>query len=342
MTVLITGGLGFIGSHTVVDLIEQGNDCVIIDNLSKSTIDVLEQIELVVQRKVPFMQVEMLEVQALRKVFNEYNISSVIHFAGFKSVSESVRKPLLYYQNNIISTLNLIEVMQEFDVKKLVFSSSATVYGDLHNPPMKESFTLQAPNPYGRTKLMLEEILGDLVSSDGTWSIALMRYFNPIGAHKSGLLGELPFGIPNNLMPHVLKAASGETSILQIFGGDYDTVDGSCIRDFIHIMDLASGHVKALEYIEKNFGCEAFNLGTGVGYSVLNLIHTFESITGVRVPYEIVNRRDGDIVVSIADVCKSEIVLGWKAKYTLADMCEDAWRWYQVIKEQRILNEKVF
>jgi len=344
MTVLVTGGLGFIGSHTVVDLIEQGYDCVILDNLSKSTIDVLDKIELVVQKKVPFMQVDMLDVQVLRNVFKEYNISAVIHFAGFKSVSESVRKPLLYYQNNLISTINLLDVMKEFNVKKLVFSSSATVYGDLHNPPMKEDFSLQAPNPYGRTKQILEEILHDIFSSDSTWSIALMRYFNPIGAHKSGSLGELPFGRPNNLMPHVLKAASGETSGLAIFGGDYDTVDGSCIRDFIHIMDLANGHVKALDYIERNFGCEAFNLGTGVGYSVLNLIHTFEKVTDVKVPYEIVNRRDGDIVVSIADVSKAEALLGWQAKYTLADMCEDAWRWYQINKEQehRILNEKVF
>ena len=335
MTVLITGGLGFIGSHTVLDLIEQGYDCVIIDNLSRSTIEILEHIELIVKKKIPFVQVDMLDILALRKVFIEYNISSVIHFAGFKSVGESVQNPLLYYQNNLISTLNLIDVMKELNVKKLVFSSSATVYGDLHSPPMKEDFSLQAPNPYGRTKLMLEEILRDLVSSDRTWSIALMRYFNPIGAHRSGLLGELPFGAPNNLMPHVLKAANEEISKLQIFGGDYDTVDGSCIRDFIHIMDLASGHVKALDYIERSFGCEAFNLGTGVGYSILNLIHTFEKVNGIKVPYTIVNRREGDIVVSIADVQKAEILLGWRAKSNLSDMCKDAWRWYQVIKENK-------
>lgn len=334
MTVLITGGLGFIGSHTVVNLIEQGYECVILDNLSKSNIDVLEKIELVIQRKISFSQVDMLDLQALRNVFKKYDISAVIHFAGFKSVVESVQNPLLYYQNNLISTLNLIEVMHEFNVKKLVFSSSATVYGDLHAPPMKENFQLQAPNPYGRTKLMLEEILRDLVSADSTWGIALMRYFNPIGAHRSGLLGELPYGTPNNLMPHVLKAASGETARLQIFGGDYETVDGSCIRDFIHIMDLASGHVKALDYLERSFGCEAFNLGTGVGYSILDLIHTFEKVNDVKVPYTIVNRREGDIVVSIADVNKAEMLLKWKAIYNLEDMCKDAWRWHQVTKMQ--------
>lgn len=327
MTVLITGGLGFIGSHTVVDLIEQGYDCVILDNLSRTTIDVLEKIELIVQRKIPFMQVNMLESQALRNVFTKYNITSVIHFAGFKSVGESVHNPLVYYQNNLISTLNLIDIMQEFDVKKLVFSSSATVYGDLHIPPLREDLPLQALNPYGRTKLILEEILCDLVSSDNSWSIALMRYFNPIGAHKTGLLGELPFGTPNNLMPHLIKVAIGETSKLQIFGGDYNTEDGSCIRDFIHIMDLASGHVRALDYLKKNVGCEAFNLGTGIGYSVLKLIHTFEVVTGIKVPFEIANRREGDIVVSIADVSKAETLLGWKAKYNLSDMCEDAWKW---------------
>lgn len=329
MTILVTGGLGFIGSHTIVELIEQGNDCLIIDNLSKSSVEVVQRIETVVQKKVPFLQVEMLDKEALRDVFMVYNISSVIHFAGYKSVGESIERPLLYYQNNIISTLNLLDIMQEFKVKKLVFSSSATVYGDGNWPPLKEDLPLSAPNPYGRTKLMLEEILCDFVAANFDWSVALMRYFNPIGAHKSGKLGELPFGAPNNLMPHILKVASGEKNSLKIFGGDYDTKDGSCIRDFIHIMDLADGHVKALEYIEKNLGCEAFNLGTGRGYSVLNLIHTFEKVTGEKVPYEIVDRREGDIVVSIADVQKAETALGWKAKYHLEDMCKDSWRWYQ-------------
>lgn len=336
MTILVTGGLGFIGSHTVVDLIHKGHDCVIIDNLSKSSVSILERIETVVQKKIPFVQLEMLNKEALRSTFDKHNISAVIHFAGFKSVGESIQEPLKYYQNNLISTLNLLEVMQEFDVKKLVFSSSATVYGDFNTPPMKENFSLQAPNPYGRTKLMLEEILRDFAVANTHWSIALMRYFNPIGAHKSGLLGELPFGIPNNLMPHVLKAASGEINKLQIFGGNYNTEDGSCIRDFIHIMDLANGHAKALEYVENNSGCEAFNLGTGVGYSVLNLINTFKEVTGVKVPYEIVDRRDGDIVISIADVNKAGKILGWKAQYSLEDMCLDSWRWYQKVKGQLI------
>ena len=336
MTILITGGLGFIGSHTVVDLIKKGEDCLIIDNLSKSTIDVLDRIESVVYRKVPFLQVDLLEKEILQKVFENNNISAVIHFAGFKSVGESVNNPLMYYQNNLICTLNLLDVMQKFNVKKLVFSSSATVYGDLNIPPLKEEVSLQALNPYGRTKLMLEEILCDLVSSDNSWSIAIMRYFNPIGAHESGMLGEIPFGIPNNLMPHVLKAASGEVTKLQVFGGDYDTEDGSCIRDFIHIMDLAKGHTQALNYIEKHRGCESFNLGTGVGYSVLDLIRTFEYVNNVKVPYEVVKRREGDIVTSVADVTKATSLLDWQAQYNLQDMCSDAWNWYQVIKELRV------
>lgn len=333
MTILVTGGLGFIGSHTVVEFVEQGRDCLIIDNLSKSTPEVLLRIESVVQKKVPFVQMDLLDKEGLKKVFEENNISSVVHFAGFKFVSESVQKPLMYYQNNLISTLNLLEVMNEYNVKKLVFSSSATVYGDLHTPPLKEDLSLHAPNPYGRTKLILEEILQDFVSANDGWSIALMRYFNPIGAHKSGLLGELPFGIPNNLMPHVLKVANKEVIKLQVFGGDYETSDGTCIRDFIHIMDLANGHVHALQYIEKYNGCEAFNLGTGEGYSVLDLINTFEQVNDVNVPFEIVARREGDIVSSIADVTKARDLLNWKTKYDLKDMCKDSWKWYLDIKE---------
>lgn len=337
MTILITGGLGFIGSHTIVELMDQGEDCLIIDNLSKSTIGVIDRIELIVRKKVPFLQMDLMNKEDLRKVFNENNISSVIHFAGFKAVNESVNQPLMYYQNNLVSTLNLLEIMQEFDVMKLVFSSSATVYGDAHVPPLKENLSLAAPNPYGRTKLMLEEICRDFVAANSNWSIALMRYFNPIGAHKSGLLGESPFGIPNNLMPHVLKAANGEVSALQVFGGNYDTADGSCIRDFIHVMDLAKGHVQALRYIEQYQGCEAFNLGTGEGYSVLDLIHTFEDVNGVKVPYEIVGRREGDIVVSIADATKANCLLNWRSQYNLQDMCADAWKWYQAAKGQNAL-----
>lgn len=334
MTILVTGGLGFIGSHTVVELMEQGEDCLIIDNLSKSTIDVLDRIETIVQRKVPFIQLDLLDVEPLRAVFEQYDISAVIHFAGFKAVGESVRKPLMYYQNNLISTLNLLEVMQAFNVKKMVFSSSATVYGDLHTPPLKEHLSLQAPNPYGRTKLMLEEILQDLVATDDGWRIALMRYFNPIGAHKSGALGEMPFDVPNNLMPHILKAANGETPALQVFGGDYDTADGSCVRDFIHIMDLAKGHAKALRYVAQHEGCEAFNLGTGVGYSVFDLIRTFEAVNQITVPYKIVARREGDIVASIADVSKAKLLLDWDTEYDLRDMCLDSWQWYANVKEQ--------
>ncbi|WP_374963854.1 UDP-glucose 4-epimerase GalE [Lysinibacillus sp. RS5] len=332
MTVLITGGLGFIGSHTVVELIEQGEDCLIIDNLSKSSIDVLDKIESIVQKKIPFIKLDLLEMLSIRDVFIKNNISSVIHFAGYKSVGESVKDPLSYYQNNLISTLNLLEVMNEFDVKKLIFSSSATVYGDLHTPPLNEDLALNAPNPYGRTKLMLEQMLKDLSETDSGWKIALMRYFNPIGAHNSGKLGEMPYGIPNNLMPHILKAANGETTKLQVYGGDYDTADGSCIRDFIHVMDLAKGHVQALKFVEAHNGCEAFNLGTGIGYSVLDLIHTFEEVNNVIIPYEIVERREGDIVTSVADVTKANTLLNWSTQFGLKDMCYDAWIWYKATK----------
>lgn len=332
MTILITGGLGFIGSHTVVELFKQGEDCLIVDNLSNSTLDVLDRIESIIHKKIPFFKIDLLDIHSLRDVFIQNDISAVIHFAGFKSVSESFKSPLMYYQNNLVSTLNLLEVMQEFNVKKLVFSSSATVYGDSHIPPLKETLSLSAPNPYGRTKLILEQILSDITAADDTWRIAVMRYFNPIGAHNSGKLGEMLHGIPNNLMPHILKAANGETGKLQVFGGDYDTVDGSCIRDFVHIMDLANGHSQALKFVGNNNGCEAFNLGTGVGYSVLDLIHTFQEVNSVKVPYEIVERREGDIVISVADVSKANVLLDWRSQYDLKDMCYDSWKWYQTIK----------
>ncbi|MBK3497121.1 UDP-glucose 4-epimerase GalE [Viridibacillus sp. YIM B01967] len=327
MTVLITGGTGYIGSHTVVELVTQGMDCVIVDNLSKSLAITLERIEDVVHTKIPFEQIDLLDKEVLQQVFYKYDITSVIHFAGFKSVGESVKKPLMYYENNLISTLNLLEVMEEANVKKLVFSSSATVYGDSHTPPLTEELSLSAPNPYGRTKLMLEEILRDIFATDDKWSIALMRYFNPIGAHYSGLLGESPYGIPNNLLPYVLKVASGEIETLQIFGGDYNTKDGTCIRDFIHVMDLAEGHIQALKYIQNHNGCEAFNLGTGSGYSVLELIKEFERINYIDVPYTIGPRRKGDIMTSIADVEKAKALLGWSAERTLEDMCRDSWTW---------------
>lgn len=333
MTVLITGGLGYIGSHTVVELMEQDEDCLIIDNLSKSTIDVLSRVESIVHKEVRFLEMDLLDIHALHTVFAHNEISAVIHFAGFKSVGESVANPLMYYQNNLISTLNLLEIMQTFDVKNLVFSSSATVYGDLHTPPLKEELSLSAPNPYGSTKLMLEQVLNDIAVADDSWRIALMRYFNPIGAHTSGELGEMPHGIPNNLMPHLLNAADGETDKLRIFGGDYDTADGSCVRDFIHIMDLAKGHVQALKYVKTHNGCEAFNLGTGIGYSVLDLIHTFEEVNNVRIPYEIVGRREGDIVTSVADVSKANRLLDWRTQYDLKDMCDATWKWYKANKK---------
>lgn len=336
MTVLVTGGLGFIGSHTIVELIKQGEDCLIIDNLSRASIDILGKIDKIVNTKIRFLQIDLLDKDSLHSIFDENDITSVIHFAGFKSVNESITEPLMYYQNNLISTLNLLDVMQEFNVKKLVFSSSATVYGDQHIPPLKESLSLSVSNPYGRTKLMIEEICKDFANANKDWSIVLLRYFNPIGAHKSGQLGETSFGLPNNLMPHILKTASGESDTLKVFGGDYETKDGSCIRDFIHIVDLAKGHVKALNYIEHTNGCEAFNLGTGIGYSVLDLIHTFEHVNNVKVPYEIVARREGDIVISIANVDKANHYLQWYAKYNLDDMCVDSWKWYQLIKEKKV------
>lgn len=327
MRVLITGGLGYIGSHTVVELVKKGYECVIVDNLANSDLDVLRRIEQLSESPVPLIKIDLLNREALSDVFQQFTFDVVIHFAGLKAIGESVQNPLLYYEHNITSTLNLLKEMNKAKVKRLVFSSSAAVYGDLSTPPITEKAPISILNPYGRTKLMAEEILQDLAQSDSEWGITLLRYFNPIGAHPSGLLGENPNGDPNNLMPYIVQVANGKRGSLDILGDDYPTHDGTGVRDYIHVVDLAKGHIKALEYLENYTGTHTFNLGTGKGYSVLDLVKTFEEVNKVHIPYRIVNRRLGDIAVSYADASKAKLELGWNAEQGLREMCEDAWRW---------------
>lgn len=327
MKILITGGLGYIGSHTAVELSNAGHDCLIIDNLKNSKHDVIERINELSINPVKFKFVDLLDEEAVRDLFTQFSFDAVIHFAGLKAVGESVVKPLLYYEYNLAATLNLLKEMERVNLKKIVFSSSATLYGNLSTPPIHEEAPISILNPYGRSKLMAEEILKDLVHADSEWSIVLLRYFNPIGAHSSGLLGEEPNGPPNNLMPYVLQVANDEKEYLEIFGGDYPTSDGTGIRDYIHIMDLAYGHVKALEYSKGNTGIETFNLGYGAGHSVLELIKTFEVVNRVQIPYKIVGRRSGDVAISYADISKAKKILNWKPKYDLNQMCIDAWNW---------------
>lgn len=338
MTILVTGGTGFIGSHTCVELIDAGYDVVIIDNLSNSKKDVVSYIEKITGKKVVFYENDVCDKEALRNIFKENKIDAIIHFAGYKAVGESVMKPLMYYRNNLDSTLSLLEVANEFNVKKLAFSSSATVYGKPKHLPIKENFPLSTTNPYGTTKLMIEKILKDLYSSDNNWSIAILRYFNPIGAHKSGLLGENPNGIPNNLMPYIIKVATGELKCLGIFGNDYDTKDGTGVRDYIHVVDLAKGHVKAIEKILKETGYDCYNLGTGNGYSVLDLVNTFMKVNNVNVKYEIRDRRPGDIDACYADPSYAYEKLGWKAEKDINEMCLDS---YNYVLKQGEENEKV-
>lgn len=338
MTILVTGGTGFIGSHTCVELIDAGYDVVIIDNLSNSKKDVVSYIEKITGKKVVFYENDVCDKEALRNIFKENKIDAIIHFAGYKAVGESVMKPLMYYRNNLDSTLSLLEVANEFNVKKLAFSSSATVYGKPKHLPIKENFPLSTTNPYGTTKLMIEKILKDLYSSDNNWSIAILRYFNPIGAHKSGLLGENPNGIPNNLMPYIIKVATGELKCLGIFGNDYDTKDGTGVRDYIHVVDLAKGHVKAIEKILKETGYDCYNLGTGNGYSVLDLVNTFMKVNNVNVKYEIKDRRPGDIDTCYADPSYAYEKLGWKAEKDINEMCLDS---YNYVLKQGEENEKV-
>ena len=325
MKILVTGGLGFIGSHTVVELIQEGHEVVIVDNLSNSKIEVLDKIEKITNTRPKFYQIDLLSLNDLKNVFDENAIEGIIHFAGLKAVSESINKPIEYYENNIGSTLNLLKCMREKNIKKLVFSSSACVYGDpSQNPVDENSPSNKATNPYGRTKCFIEEILRDCYIADNTNKFTILRYFNPIGAHASGLIGEDPNGIPNNLMPYILKVAEGKTDLLHIFGKDYDTKDGTCIRDFIHVVDLAKGHVKAIEHIDDE-GLHIYNLGTGKGTTVLELVTSFNRVNGDLVKYDFVDRRPGDVAVNYAKTDKARKELGWVAQLGIGDMCKDAW-----------------
>ena len=327
MSILVTGGAGYIGSHTCVEMLNAGYEVVVIDNLDNSCSESLNRVEKITGKKVKFYEADVRDREALRKIFSENKIEAVIHFAGLKAVGESVREPIRYYTNNLESTLTLIEVMTEFSVKKIVFSSSATVYGVAKEMPLKEGMPIGAINPYGRTKLFIEEILRDLYISDNEWSIALLRYFNPIGAHKSGTIGEDPKGIPNNLMPYIAQVAVGKLEKLHVFGNDYNTVDGTGVRDYIHVVDLAVGHVKAVDWALENLGCEEINLGTGNGTSVLQLRDAFVKASGVDIPYVIDPRRPGDPDEVYADAQKAKDLLGWTAKLGVDEMCEDTWRW---------------
>ena len=325
MTVLVTGGAGFIGSHTCVELLKEGYDVAIVDNFCNSKPEVAGKIELIAGRPCKVYHTDILDKEGLNRVFRESDIEAVIHFAGLKAVGESVSLPVKYYYNNIAGTLQLCRVMQDFGVKKFVFSSSATVYGLTGKSPLVEDMPLGATNPYGHTELMIEQILNDIFLSDPTWSISLLRYFNPVGAHESGLIGEDPNGIPNNLMPYITRVAAGKLKALNVFGSDYDTHDGTGVRDYIHVVDLAKGHIMALKEVLNSCGIEAFNLGTGTGYSVLDVIKTFERATGRKVPYVLGQRRAGDIGICYADAGKARMKLGWKAEKNLEDMCRDAW-----------------
>ncbi|NRD76692.1 UDP-glucose 4-epimerase GalE [Bacillus sp. BRMEA1] len=329
MAILVTGGAGYIGSHTCVELLNAGYEIIILDNFSNSKPESLARIKEITGKDFKFYEVDLLDQTGLEDVFSSNSIDAVIHFAGLKAVGESVAIPLRYYHNNITGTLILCEVMKKFNVKNIVFSSSATVYGMPDQVPISEDFPLRATNPYGRTKLMIEEILRDVSVSDTDWSIALLRYFNPIGAHESGRIGEDPNGIPNNLMPFITQVAVGKLKELQVFGEDYPTVDGTGVRDYIHVVDLALGHIKALEKVMSSKGVEAYNLGTGTGYSVLEIVKAFEKSSGVTIPYKIAPRRPGDIAVCYAEPSKAQTVLGWTAQRGIDEMCRDSWRWQE-------------
>ena len=330
MNVLVTGGAGYIGSHTCVELLENGYGVVVIDNLVNANPVSLKRVEQITGKTVKFYEGDVRDEALLRKIFAENDISCVIHFAGLKAVGESVEKPWEYYDNNLNTTLVLTKVMKEVGMKSIIFSSSATVYTSDNEMPLKEtSRTGGCTNPYGWTKYMTEQILSGISHADPDWSVVLLRYFNPIGAHKSGLMGENPRGIPNNLMPYITQVAIGRREKLSIFGNDYPTPDGTCVRDYIHVMDLAKGHVAAVKFATENKGTEVFNLGSGIGYSVMDTVNTFMEVNHVDVPYQIVGRRAGDIATCYADPAKSKEVLGWTAQETLADMCRDSWNWQQ-------------
>lgn len=333
MTILVTGGAGYIGSHTVIELLENNFKVIIVDNFSNSSYEVLESIREISKKDFIFYEGDVCDKKFLEKIFNEHNIDAVIHFAGYKAVGESVAEPIMYYENNLISTLSLCDVMKNHDCKQLVFSSSATVYRQSDVLPLKEDFPLGTTNPYGTTKLMIEQILQDLYVSDNAWNIMILRYFNPIGAHESGLIGEKPNGIPNNLMPYIVKVANGELPELKIFGNDYNTNDGTGVRDYIHVVDLAKGHIKALEGFNVHKGVNIYNLGTGVGYSVLDLVNTFSNVNNVDVKYLITDRRPGDIGQCYGDPTKAYEELGWKTTKTIEDMCRDSYNY--VLKQQK-------
>jgi len=327
MVILVTGGAGYIGSHTCTQLLEAGHDIVVVDNYANSSPEALKRVMEITNRKFPHYELDLTDRAGLESVFAMHRIDAVVHFAGLKAVGESVRMPLTYYNTNIMITLALCEAMAKFGVFRLVFSSSATVYGLPREVPIAEHFPVQATNPYGQTKQMLERMLSDLCASDSRWSVALLRYFNPIGAHPSGKIGENPNGIPNNLMPYIAQVAIGRLNEVSVFGGDYETNDGTGVRDYIHVMDLAEGHLRALEKLGEGTGAAVYNLGTGRGYSVLEMIAAFEKACGRKIPYRIVDRRPGDIAVCYADTSKANNELGWEAARGIEEMCSDAWRW---------------
>ena len=328
MTILVTGGVGFIASHTNVELLNEGYDVIVMDNLCNSSRESIARVEAITGKKIKFYETDMRDLEGLENIFKENHIDVIIHFAGLKAVGESCEKPYEYYDNNITGTLNIIKMMKKYDVKKIVFSSSATVYGEPETVPITEDFKVGGvTNPYGRTKFMLEEILTDIYKADDSFDVALLRYFNPIGAHESGMIGEAPNGIPNNLLPYVAKVAAGVLDKVNVFGDDYPTPDGTGVRDYIHVVDLARGHVCAVKKLMEHPGLVIYNLGTGIGYSVLDIIKNFEKACGKEIPYVIAPRRPGDIPTCYSDPSKAERELGWKAQYGIEKMCEDAWRW---------------
>ena len=327
MAILVTGGTGYIGSHTAIELLKNGEEIVVVDNLSNSKIEIVDKIKKLSGKDFKFYEVDLLDREKLEKVFQENDIKEVIHFAGLKAVGESCEKPIEYYHNNITGTLILVDLMRKYNCKKIVFSSSATVYGDPATVPIKEDFPLSTTNPYGTTKLMIERILTDIYKSDNEWTVILLRYFNPIGAHESGEIGEDPNGIPNNLMPYINYVASGKLDHLNVFGDDYDTPDGTGVRDYIHVVDLALGHIKAIEKAREIKGIEIYNLGTGKGYSVLDIVKAFEKANNIKIKYEIVARRPGDIATCYADPSKAKRELNWEATKDLEQMCKDSWRY---------------
>lgn len=327
MKTLVTGGAGYIASHTNLELLNRGYDVVVVDNLSNSSKESIKRVEALTGKTINFYEDDIRDKKAMLNIFERESVDAVIHFAGLKAVGESCEIPLSYYDNNITGTVNLLEAMEKFNVKKLVFSSSATVYGDPHTVPITEDFPLSATNPYGRTKLIIEDILRDVYMADSSWNIAILRYFNPIGAHESGDIGEDPNGIPNNLVPYIAKVAMGELDSINVYGDDYDTPDGTGVRDYIHVVDLALGHLKAIEKLMKKPGLVTYNLGTGRGYSVLEIIHNYEKACNKKLPYIMASRRPGDIAVSYADPCKAEKELGWKAIRGIEEMCRDSYNW---------------